>query len=96
MDVIGLVNVTLSVTNSYGLKAITSKVVKVLNAGNTFPCQTSVTMLNEATCGQNDGRIRINNYWRRIGIFCSAIMREMKLLQPMAMNTITLPKAIIL
>ena len=61
MDVIGLVNVTLSVTNSYGLKAITSKVVKVLNAGNTFPCQTSVTMLNEATCGQNDGRIRINN-----------------------------------
>jgi hypothetical protein len=29
MDVIGLVNVTLSVTNSYGLKAITSKVVKV-------------------------------------------------------------------
>ena len=53
-------------------------------------------MLNEATCGQNDGRDTHNNSMATDWDISFRNNEEMKLLQPMAMNTITLPKAIIL
>ncbi|MCO6460923.1 MAG: PKD domain-containing protein [Saprospiraceae bacterium] len=60
-NITGILQITLSVTNSHNLTSSLSKEVTIFNQDGSFPCQTSITMLNEAGCNQSDGRIRINN-----------------------------------
>ena len=52
---------TLTVTDNLGLSASATAIVKVLDQYNTYPCQTSFTLLQASTCLGNNGRLRINN-----------------------------------
>ncbi len=56
----GQLNVTLTVTDNLGLQHTTYQTLTLLNEYNTFSCQTTVTALQMASCGQSNGRLRIN------------------------------------
>jgi PKD repeat protein len=57
----GVLQVTLTITDNNGASAVLTKPVTVLNPSGTFSCQTSLTVLQLATCGQADGSFKVNN-----------------------------------
>ncbi len=58
---IGQHNVSLTVEDNTGLQHTVFQPITVLDENNTFPCQTSFSLLQQASCGQNNGRLQINN-----------------------------------
>lgn len=58
---LGEIPVTLTVTDNLGLSSSTTDTVKVLDQYNTYPCQTSFSLLQAATCTGSNGWVRINN-----------------------------------
>ena len=57
---LGNLNISLTVTDDLGLQHTTYQTITVLDENNTFPCQTTVTCLQMASCNINNGRIRVN------------------------------------
>lgn len=57
----GQLPIILTVTDNAGQQHAPQKMITLYTSGtNSFPCLSSVTNLQEASCGQNNGRIRIN------------------------------------
>ncbi|HRP83512.1 MAG TPA: PKD domain-containing protein, partial [Saprospiraceae bacterium] len=59
-NVYGQISVTLTVTAPSGLTGVLTKQITIFNSNGSFPCLSSITMINEASCLQDNGRIRIN------------------------------------
>lgn len=59
-DVLGIIPVSLTVSDAPGLTHTTYQNITLLDQNNHFPCHSSVTNLQLATCDQNNGRLRIN------------------------------------
>lgn len=59
-DLLGQISITLTVTAQSGLIGQLVKQVTIFNDQGSFPCLSSITMINEASCNQDSGRIRIN------------------------------------
>ncbi len=58
---VGQINVTLSVNDNLNQQHSSQQTITLFTPGtNSFPCQASVTNLQEATCTQPAGRIRVN------------------------------------
>ncbi len=57
----GIISASLTVTDEVGLQNTSYHAITLLDENNTFSCLSSITCLNMASCGQNDGRIRIND-----------------------------------
>jgi len=57
---LGTLDVSLTVTDDLGLQHTTYQNVTILDENNTFPCQTSVTCFQMASCNTDNGRIRVN------------------------------------
>ncbi len=57
-NTLGEISVGLTVTDASGLQHTTYKKMTLLDENNTFPCQSTFTNINQASCGQNNGRIR--------------------------------------
>jgi PKD repeat protein len=58
---LGLIPVTVTVEDPGGQQASASQTITVRNANGTFPCLSSFTLLQQPTCINGTGRIRINN-----------------------------------
>lgn len=57
----GQLPIILTVIDDAGQQHAPQKLITLYNPGtNSFPCLSSVTNLQEASCGQNNGRVRIN------------------------------------
>lgn len=52
--------VTLTVTDAGGLQHTSYQTITVRDANAQYPCLSSLTMLRQASCGQNNGSFRIN------------------------------------
>jgi len=60
-DITGLITIELTVKDNLNLKNSTKKTIPIYIKGtNYFSCQSTGTSLSEASCKQNNGRIRIN------------------------------------
>ncbi|MBK8724245.1 MAG: PKD domain-containing protein [Saprospiraceae bacterium] len=60
-NITGLITIELTVKDNFNLKNFTNKTIPIYLPGtNYFPCQSSATSLSEATCSQNNGKVRIN------------------------------------
>lgn len=59
-NALGQLAASLTVTDALGLQHTSYHTITVLDENNTFPCQTTVAVLNMASCNAADGRIRIN------------------------------------
>ncbi len=57
---LGHLPVSLTVTDNLGLQHTSTQLVTILDENGTFPCLTSLTPLQSVSCGQANGRIRIN------------------------------------
>lgn len=57
---LGILNVSLTVTDDLGLQHTTYQTISVMDENNTFPCQTTVTCFQMASCSSDNGRIRVN------------------------------------
>jgi PKD repeat protein len=58
---LGLIPVTVTVEDPGGQQASASQIITVRNSNGTFPCLSSFTLLQQPSCSNNTGRIRINN-----------------------------------
>lgn len=58
---LGQLTATLTVTDNLGLQHIAYQNITVLDANNSYPCQTSFTVQNMPSCNANNGHIIINN-----------------------------------
>lgn len=56
----GEIPVSLTVTDPEGLSQTMYHTLVLLNEYDTYSCQTTVSCINMASCGQNDARIRVN------------------------------------
>lgn len=68
---IGRFQPSLTVTDPTGLSHTTYQTITVLDQNGTYPCQSSLTSLQEAGCTQNNARIRVNNAPANINLFNS-------------------------
>lgn len=57
----GVLNVALTVTDEGGQSHTTYMPLTVYDAVGSYPCNSSFTLMHEASCGQNDGILRINS-----------------------------------
>ncbi len=58
---VGQIPITLTVKDDINQLHSPNKILTIYTPGTTtFPCQSTITNLREATCGQNNGRISIN------------------------------------
>lgn len=57
---LGILPVTLTVTDNVGQSHTFTQNITVTNNGGTFPCLSSITSGSEAHCGQSDGVIQIH------------------------------------
>lgn len=69
---VGQFQPSLRVTDPTGLSHTLYQTITVLDQNGTYPCQTYFTQLQEATCSQNVGRIRINSAPANINLFNSS------------------------
>lgn len=60
-DVLGVLPVSLTVADAAGLSHTSYQNITLLDENNHFPCQTTVTNLQLATCNQNNGALRVNS-----------------------------------
>jgi len=58
-NTLGVIPVSLTVTDNLGLSHTTYRNLTLLD-NNTFPCQSTVTCLQMASCNSENGRIRVN------------------------------------
>lgn len=57
---LGVIIPTLTVTDDAGsINSASNRTIKLTDANNTFPCFTTVQVVNMATCGNNDGDIKV-------------------------------------
>ena len=56
---LGQIPVSLTVTDNYGLQNSTTAFITVLDQNNSFPCLSSFTLVRQASCNQNNGRIDV-------------------------------------
>ena len=57
---LGEFNVALTVTDNDNQRHTTYRRISVRNSAGTFSCNTSLRLLNKASCGANDGRLQVN------------------------------------
>jgi len=60
-QVVGQLTVRMTVRDTGGLESIATKRITVRESDGTFPCQTSFTLLKQASCDGTGGVLRINN-----------------------------------
>lgn len=65
-NTLGIIPVSLKVTDNFGATNVFEQTVIVRDMNNSFSCQPSMSLLNAASCGQNNGTIRINNIWNNL------------------------------
>lgn len=65
-DVVGELRVGLRVRDGSGQENGTERFVTLYNAWGTFPCQTTFTCLQMASCQQADGAIRVNTHGQAV------------------------------
>lgn len=59
-DMLGIITVSLTVTDNLGLQHTTYQNISLFDSNNTFPCQTSFSVNNMPSCASNNGHITIN------------------------------------
>ncbi|OWY21979.1 PKD domain-containing protein [Sphingobacteriales bacterium UPWRP_1] len=59
-NVLGTINASLTVTDNLGLQHTAYQSITLLDENNTYPCQTSFTVNNMPSCGNNNGHITVN------------------------------------
>jgi hypothetical protein len=61
-DLVGEISVTLRVRDASGQENSASRRITLYDAFGSFPCQTTVTCLQMASCQQDDGVLRLNTH----------------------------------
>jgi len=74
---LGAIPVSLTVTDNLGLMHTFFATITVLDQNNTYPCQTTITPIQSVSCGQTNGRIRVN-----AGINSFSLVNEQMVQQP--------------
>lgn len=59
----GLLTISLKVTDDSGATHTFLETITVRDANGTFSCQIRASLLNPASCSQNNGSIQIDNFW---------------------------------
>ena len=58
---LGILNVCLTVTDNTGQNSTACQNITVYNSSGYYPCDNTFTLLQSASCGQNNGLLRVNN-----------------------------------
>lgn len=59
-NVLGQLTASLTVTDNVGLQHSTTQDIAVTDENGNYPCQTSFTVQNMASCNSNNGRVTVN------------------------------------
>jgi len=60
-NAIGELTASLTVTDDSGQSHTTYETISILDANGSFPCQTTITCLQMASCNSNNGILRVNS-----------------------------------
>ncbi len=60
-NILGVLNACLTVIDNTGQNSTTCQTVTVYNSNGSYPCENTFTLLQSASCGQNNGFLRVNN-----------------------------------
>jgi len=69
---IGVLQISLTVTDVGGQSHTTYQDLTVYDSTGTYPCNNTFSLLHEASCGQSDGILRVNNPPSTFSLFNSA------------------------
>lgn len=60
-NILGILNVCLTITDNTGQNATTCQSITTYNSNGYYPCNNTFTLMQSASCGQNNGLLRVNN-----------------------------------
>ncbi|MFN0202934.1 MAG: PKD domain-containing protein, partial [Bacteroidia bacterium] len=60
-NILGILNVCLTVTDNTGQSSTACQNITTYNSNGYYPCENTFTLMQPASCGQNNGFLRVNN-----------------------------------